>query len=55
MEPSDDPTGAREWRGEVRHALTGRVLYFRHQEGIVGAIRGLCGAEIESDLGAQDQ
>lgn len=53
QEPLDEPEGAREWRGEVKHVLTGRVVYFRHHEGLVGAIRKLCGGQVNPPPGRE--
>jgi hypothetical protein len=42
FEPTDEPDQDPEWRGEVEHVMTGRIVYFRQQDGIVEALRKLC-------------
>ena len=42
LEPSDESGSEPEWRGEVKHVMTGRILYFRHQHGIVEVLSKLC-------------
>ncbi len=42
LEPSEEVERNQEWRGDVRHVRLGKTTYFRHQDGVVGAIRRLC-------------
>jgi hypothetical protein len=54
LESEEDALLPGEWRGEARDVLSGRIVYFRHLEGIAEAIRRL-GALSDIDEASQCQ